>query len=245
MAAIVFLMNFDQQGSVHRPIRFLLATYIFGVIAAFIIVASQYEFYSWSKAAVISTIFIYLFILSGFGLLLGIDGKNFHTPQSGPEIRFISPLYYLIRIITMATLIAAMCSYPVILKHGATKIYFIEKKIFWIAIVSQWCVTILKMVMKYSYRGMMAKEKIKETTSNRVRIYGLFIAMVIVCEIHGAILLSYPPTNWTNMAGVVAVGFLIGIVYYKSAVTKHTLHCETIDEYLTSKKLSLANGDEV
>lgn len=138
-----------------------------------------------------------------------------------------------------------MCSYLVILKHGATKIYFIEKKFFWIAIVSQWCVTILKIVMKYSYRGMMAKEKIKKTTSNRARIYGLFIAIIIVCEIHGAILLPYPPTNWTNMAGVVAVGFLIGIVYYMSAVTKHTLHCEPIDEYLTSKKLSLANGDEV
>lgn len=243
-AAIVFLLIFARQGSAQHPPYFLLAASIFGVVSSFIIVASRHGLLSWSKAGPVSDIFTYLFFVCGIQQLLNF-ARNYCTSRFSTESRFISTLYLVINIFTVATLIAAICSYSIQLFFSVNQLYSMEKILKWGFNVLQWCPTTMMIISKVSYRHLAPKEDIQKPNINRSLIFGLFIVMLAVCEMHGMLLLFYPPTDWTDMAGVVAVGFVIGTMYYQAAVPKHIPGCEPIYKHLASEKLPLTNRDNL
>lgn len=240
--AFVFLLIFARQGSVNHPPYFLLAASIFGVVSSFIIVASRHGLISWSKAGPASTIFTYLFFVSGIQQLLNF-ARNYYTSRYSTESRFISTLYLVIKIFTVATLIAAICLYSIQLYFSANQLYSMEKIFNWGFNVLQWCPTVMMIVSKISYRQLAPNQDIQKSNTNWPLIIGLSIIMLAVCEMHGVLLLSYPPTDWKGIAGIVAVGFVIGTVYYQAAVPKHTPGCEPIYKRLALEKLPLTNRD--
>jgi hypothetical protein len=242
-AAIVFLLIFSRQGSAQHPPYFLLAASIFGVISSFIIVASRHGLLSWSKAGPVSAIFTYLFFVCGIQQLLNF-ARNYYTSRFSTEGRFISTLYLFIKIFTVATLMAAICSYSIQLYFSANQLYSMEHILKWGFNVLQWCPTMMMIISKVSYRHLAPKEDIQKPNTNRSLVFGLFIVMLAVCEMHGMLLLSYPPTDWKDMAGIVAVGFVIGIVYYQVAIPKRTSSYESIYDSLASEKPPLKNSED-
>jgi predicted ferric reductase len=120
----------------------------------------------------------------------------------------------------VTTTVAAVCSYFAQQYSGIKQQYSMEEILQWGVSIFGWAPTVMMLISKQVYQGLTPKEEVKKPNSNSVRSILLFLAMLIVCVIHGVLLLSYPPANWKDMSRIIAVGLVIGAVYNQVAVPK-------------------------
>jgi hypothetical protein len=215
--AVFALHIIARHGSARPSVYLELIKSIVGVIALLIFVATEHDLLSSSEAE--RTVFIYILGASQMQLVIR-RLRRLDISQFGMESRLVNSMYGAISVFMVTITVAAMCSYFAQQYSGMIQQYPAEKILQWGINVLLLAPIVMIIASKRAYRGLTPKKEVKKPNSNRIRSILLFLAMLIVCEIHGVLLLSYPPENWKDMFGIIAVGLVIGTVYNQVAVPK-------------------------
>jgi hypothetical protein len=240
---ILFLHIIACHGSAKRPTYLLFIAFIFITVSIFIMVATHHDLLSSSEVKSAVAVSTYLHNAFFAQWTISILRRN-DKVRYGTEPRSMTCLSSGTVILSVTILVAAIGSYFAQQYMGMCLQYPVEKILFWGTSVISLCPITMMIVAQYSYRGLTPKEEInKKPFSERLWSLGILIVMIIACEIHGVVLLFYPPTNWKDMFSILGVGFVIGAVYYQVNAPYVPHLQEPIYEHLTSEKLPLTVGD--
>ncbi|KAG2172150.1 hypothetical protein INT44_006619 [Umbelopsis vinacea] len=234
---------FGRHGSVKLPFYLLYTGNIFGTVAAFMMVANGHNLLSSQEAGSANSFFTYLYFVSYVQWTIGILRSSYES-RFGVENRSLIVTASGSIILSVIILVAAMSSYFAQQYMGMYLQFSMGKILTWGHTVIGLCPLMIMAVAKYSYRNLTPQNKeIVKPFSERSRSLGFFFSMLVANEIHGIVLLSYPPANWKDMFSILGVAFVIGTVIYLMAGRDIPFLQEPTYEKLVSEKKSLEGGN--
>lgn len=188
-----------------------------------------------------STLLAYFFFVSSTQYLTDLAQDDCKV-RFGTESRLITRIRSAKTYLSWIILGVAICSYIFQRYSGVNQQYSADMILLWGIAGISWYHPIMIIAAKYSYRGMEPIDLSEQPISNRVASISKCLTMFIACEIHGILLLLYPPASLLDMHGFLEVGFVIGAAYFKVAPPDSPIFREPTRKHPTSEKLPLTSA---
>jgi hypothetical protein len=124
---------------------------------------------------------------------------------------------------------------------GMDQLYSIDKILQLGPFKVGWWPTMLMLARMFSYRGMTAKKETTKSLPNRLHLMGLYLLMILACEIHAIVLSFYPPKNWKDMISILCGSFVVAAVCYKLSPVGAVFLPESSYDHLVIEKTPLTD----